>query len=68
MVNRNDFEAAQAALNRTGDRLAAALLALDSLLGVIERHALELDPLDRMAIEKARSVLSSAAEHPGPSL
>lgn len=48
----------QAIQDRRADRLAAALLALEGLLGVIERHGLEPDPVDRMAIEKARAVLA----------
>lgn len=54
-MNEAEYQAAQ---DRRADRLAAALLALEGLLGVIERHGLQPDPLDRMAIEKARAALA----------
>lgn len=62
-MNEAEYQAAQ---DRRADRLSAALLALEGLLGVIERHGLEPDPLDRMAIENARAALSlaeGAAKH-----
>lgn len=64
MVNPNEFYAALADLNRKSDQVFYAALTVENLLDVIERQGFELNPLDRMAVEKARRWLAESHVQP----
>jgi hypothetical protein len=55
-MNEAEYQAKQ---DRRADRLAAALVAVENLLELIERHGVKPDAADRMVIERARAVVDA---------